>query len=204
MQGEFDRKPDDADELLPRHMIWRRTARALLALPPTQPSYTDYMSSMLASADARGHDGHHGPPMDHRDRRAAPFLRVDVLRCVHCAGRLVRFGRPTQPGVLGRRPVKTGEGVDFLRGVRPTDVAAMISAPAPCWRSRARPLPATEPRGPQGTGHTRRLRSSGRTRLNDRRSADIIFNRLEEWHFLAREADVCPLRPAVSSSFDDR
>ena len=44
----FYRKPDEIDERLPRHMIWHRVARALLGLPPAEPPYTDFISSLLA------------------------------------------------------------------------------------------------------------------------------------------------------------
>ena len=44
----FYRKPNGVDERLPRHVIWHRTARALLGLPPAEPPYPDYIASLLA------------------------------------------------------------------------------------------------------------------------------------------------------------
>ena len=44
----FYRKPRAVDERLRRHMAWHRTARVLLGLPPAEPPYTDYISSLPA------------------------------------------------------------------------------------------------------------------------------------------------------------
>jgi hypothetical protein len=44
----FYRKPDEIDERLPRHLTWHRVARQLLGLPPAEPPYPDYVSSLLA------------------------------------------------------------------------------------------------------------------------------------------------------------
>ena len=44
----FYRKLDEIDKRLPRHMIWHRVARVLLGLPPAEPPYTDFISSLLA------------------------------------------------------------------------------------------------------------------------------------------------------------
>ena len=115
----FYRKPDEIDERLPRHMIWHRVARALLGLPPAEPPYTDYISSLLAWDPAivrrmlERVTVYHRPPVDHRGRRTAPFLRVDALRRVRRrsdrrAGQFVRLGRPAVPGVLGRDPAGSG------------------------------------------------------------------------------------------------
>jgi len=41
-------KPNQIDKRLPRHMTWHRVARALLGLPPAEPPYSDYISSPLA------------------------------------------------------------------------------------------------------------------------------------------------------------
>ncbi|MCW2641650.1 MAG: hypothetical protein JWP76_3956 [Dactylosporangium sp.] len=44
----FYRQPGGVDERLPRHVIWHRVARQLLGLPPALPPYPDYVSSLLA------------------------------------------------------------------------------------------------------------------------------------------------------------
>jgi hypothetical protein len=44
----FFRNPNQIDNRLPRHMIWHRVARSLLGLPPADPPYPDYISSLLA------------------------------------------------------------------------------------------------------------------------------------------------------------
>jgi hypothetical protein len=41
-------KPNQIDKQLTRHMIWHRVARELLGLPPAEPPYADYISSPLA------------------------------------------------------------------------------------------------------------------------------------------------------------
>ena len=41
-------KPNQVDKRLPRHMTWHRVARALLGLPPAEPPYPDYISSLIA------------------------------------------------------------------------------------------------------------------------------------------------------------
>jgi hypothetical protein len=44
----FYRKPNGINERLPRHVIWQRAVRTLLGLPPAEPPYADYISSLLA------------------------------------------------------------------------------------------------------------------------------------------------------------
>ena len=41
-------KPNQIDKRLPRHMTWHRVARTFLGLPPAEPPYSDYISSPLA------------------------------------------------------------------------------------------------------------------------------------------------------------
>src|SRR5262249_5530543 len=135
----FYRKPDDIDEHLPRHMTWHRTARALLGLPPAQPPYTDYISSLLACDPA--------------------IVRLMLARVLAASGRpwasaiagQLHFSEWTLYGlfvdeVIGapansfcsddplclaywdETPLDRLRATRFLHGVRPTDVAAMISA----------------------------------------------------------------------------
>jgi len=44
----FFRNPDQIDSRLPRHLTWHRVARTLLGLPAAEPPYPDYISSPLA------------------------------------------------------------------------------------------------------------------------------------------------------------
>ena len=134
----FYRKPNEIDERRPRHMIWHRVARALLGLPPAEPPYTDYISSLLAWDPA--------------------IVRRMLARVTATTGRpwtsaiagQLHFSEWTLYGmfvdeVIGapnsfasddplclaywdEMPLDRDGAVDFLRGVRPTDVAAMISA----------------------------------------------------------------------------
>ena len=135
----FYRKPNAISEQLPRHMIWHRVARSLLGLPPAEPPYTDYISSLL--------------PWDPTIvRRMLERVAVTTGRpwTTAVAGQL-HFSEWTLYGVFvdeamgmpansfasddplclaywGTTPLDRDGAADFLRGVRPTDVAAMISA----------------------------------------------------------------------------
>jgi len=135
----FYRKPDEIDERLPRHMIWHRVARTLLGLPPADPLYTDYVSSLL--------------PWDPAIvRKLLERVTVTTGRpwATAIAGQL-HFSEWTLYGVFvdeaigapansfasddplchaywGTTPLDRDGAADFLRDVRPTDVAAMISA----------------------------------------------------------------------------
>lgn len=42
------REPGGVHDGMPRHVVWHHAARQLLGLPPAQPPFTDYVSSMLA------------------------------------------------------------------------------------------------------------------------------------------------------------
>jgi Family of unknown function (DUF6492) len=135
----FYRKPNEIDKKLPRHMIWHQVARALLGLPPAQPPYTDYVSSLLAWDPA--------------------IVRQLLNRVTAVAGRpwatviagQLHFSEWTLYGVFvddvigssarsfasddslclsywNATPLNRDHAMDFLRSAQPTDVAAMISA----------------------------------------------------------------------------
>ena len=135
----FYSKPDEIDERRPRHMIWHRVARALLGLPPAEPPYTDYISSLLA-----------WDPAIVRRMLARVTATTGRPWTTAIAGQL-HFSEWTLYGVFvddvigalansfasddplclaywDETPLNRDGAVDFLRGVRPTDVAAMISA----------------------------------------------------------------------------
>lgn len=135
----FYRKRDEIDEQLPRHMIWHRVARALLGLPPADPPYTDYVSSLLA-----------WDPAIVRRMLARVTATTGRPWTTAIAGQL-HFSEWTLYGVFvddvigapansfasddplclaywDETPLNRDGAVDFLRGVQPTDVAAMISA----------------------------------------------------------------------------
>ena len=135
----FYRKADEIDGRLPRHVLWHRVARALLGLPPAEPPYPDYVSSLLAWDPAIVRQALH--------RVAATTGRPWATAI---AGQL-HFSEWTLYGVfvdnaLGPRarsfasddarcltywdeaPLNQQSANDFVAGLRPTDVAAMISA----------------------------------------------------------------------------
>jgi hypothetical protein len=135
----FYRKPRSITEQMPRHMAWQQIARALLGLPPGDPPYTDYISAMLAC-----------DPGIVRKMLARVAATTGRPWTTAVAGQL-HFSEWTLYGVFvdeaigapansfasddplcwaywGTIPLNRDGAVDFLRGVRPTDIAAMISA----------------------------------------------------------------------------
>lgn len=137
--ARFYRKPDEIDERLPRHVLWHRTARALLGLPPAEPPYPDYVSSLLAWDPA--------------------IVRLMLGRVTAMTGRpwptsiagQLHFSEWTLYGVFvdnllgpaarsfasddalcvtywGETPLNHQTAMEFVSGLRPTDVAGMISA----------------------------------------------------------------------------
>jgi Family of unknown function (DUF6492) len=134
----FYRKPDEIDQRLPKHVIWHQVARALLGLKPAAPPYTDYISSLLA-----------WDPAIVRQMLAKIANTTGRPWTTAIAGQL-HFSEWTLYGVFvdeamgapansfvsddplclaywNDGPLNTQGAIDFLRGVQPTDVAAMIS-----------------------------------------------------------------------------
>jgi hypothetical protein len=135
----FYRKPRAIDEHLPRHVAWHRTARALLGLPPAQPQYPDYISSMLAcdpsmvrrmlARVAAVTDG----PWTTAIARQLHFSEwilygVFVDDVIGAPANSFASADPLCLAYWDTTPLNRDGAVDFLHGVRPTDVAAMISA----------------------------------------------------------------------------
>jgi hypothetical protein len=136
----FYRKPDEIDQRLPKHIIWHQTARAMLGLPkPAAPPYTDYISSLLA-----------WDPAIVRQLLAKVANTIGRPWTTAIAGQL-HFSEWTLYGIFvdeaigapvnsfvsddplclsywNDGPLNRQGAFDFLRGVQPTDVAAMISA----------------------------------------------------------------------------
>lgn len=135
----FYRKPDEINQERPRHMIWHRVARALLGLASADPPYTDYISSLMA-----------WDPATVRRMLAKVADTASRPWTTAIAGRL-HFSEWTLYGVFVDHvigapansfasddplclaywdvtPLNRDRAIDFLRGLRPTDVAAMISA----------------------------------------------------------------------------
>jgi hypothetical protein len=160
----FYRKPDQIDERLPRHMIWHRVARALLGLQPVEPPFANYIPSSLVAWD----------PTIVRQMLARVTATTGRPWPTAIAGQL-HFSEWTLYGVFldevsgapansfasedqlclcywEPSPLNLDRAADFARSIRPTDVAAMISA-----KSRT-PLAVREAafaalRGARNTGH---------------------------------------------------
>ena len=156
-------KPNQIDERLSRHMTWHRVARALLGLPPAEPPYPDYISSplawdptivrrMLSRVEATT-----GRPWTTAIARQLDFSEcvlygvfVDVV-----SGAPANSFASDDPLCLvywKDTPLNLDSAADFVRGVRPTDVAAVI-------QSKSRTPPAVREaafaalRAAHNTGH---------------------------------------------------
>ena len=135
----FFRNPDQIDKRLPRHMVWHRVARKLLALPTAEPPFPDYISSPLAwdpnvvrkmlarvaattaqpwtTAIARQLDFSecvlYGVFVDGvMDAPARSFTSTDSLCAVY----------------WDQSPLDEARAAEFVRSARPTDVAAVIQS----------------------------------------------------------------------------
>jgi Family of unknown function (DUF6492) len=131
--------PNQIDKQLPRHMIWHRVARELLGLPPAEPPYADYISSPLA-----------WDPMIVRRMlarvtatTASPWPRA-IAGQLHFS-ECVLYGVFVD-GVIGApansfasddplcllywepMPLNLDSAAQFIRGVRPADIAAVIQS----------------------------------------------------------------------------
>ena len=135
----FYRKPDQIDERLPRHMIWHRVARALLGLSPAEPPYTDYIKSLLACDPSIVRrmlarvTATTGRPWTTAIARQLHFSEwtlygVFVDDVIGAPANSFASDDPLCLGYWGDTPLNQDGAVDFLRGVRPTDVAVMITA----------------------------------------------------------------------------
>ena len=135
----FYRLPREIDERLPRHMIWHKAARALLGLPNAAPPFTDYISSLLA-----------WNPTIVRQMLAQVTAATGRPWASAIAGEL-HFSEWTLYGVFvdavlgapsnsftsddplclahwGTSPLDRESAIEFFCRLKPTDVAAMISA----------------------------------------------------------------------------
>jgi hypothetical protein len=136
----FYRKPNQIDERLPRHMVWHQIARVLLGLQPVEPPFADYIPSSLVAWD----------PKIVRRMLARVTATTGRPWPAAIAGQL-HFSEWTLYGVFVDEvsgapansfasedqlclcywevsPLNLDRATEFIRGVRPTDVAAMISA----------------------------------------------------------------------------
>jgi hypothetical protein len=135
----FYSKHDEIDERRPRHMIWHRVACELLGLPPPEPPYTDYIASLLAwdTAIVRRMlarvSATTGCPWTTAITGQLHFSEWTLYGTFvdHVVGAPANSFASDDPLCLAYwdvTPLNRQGAVDFLRGIRPTDVAAMISA----------------------------------------------------------------------------
>jgi hypothetical protein len=133
----FFQKPDGINEQLPRHMIWHRVARSLLGLPPVEPPYPDYISSLVAwdPMIVRRMLGHVAATTG-RPWHTSIAAQLHFSECIlyglfvdGVSGPPANSFATADPLCLlhwEHVPLSLNEVVDFVRRSRPTDVAAMI------------------------------------------------------------------------------
>jgi hypothetical protein len=120
-------------------MIWHRVARALLGLPPAEPPYTDYVSCLMAwdpaivrqmLARVTATTGRPWTTAIARQLHFSEFILygafVDAV--IGAPANSFASDDPLCLTHWDETPLNWDGAVDFLRGARPTDVAAMISA----------------------------------------------------------------------------
>jgi Family of unknown function (DUF6492) len=132
-------KLNQIDKQLRRHMIWHRVARELLGLPPAEPPFPDYISSpiawdpaivrrMLARVTA----------ITGRPWPTAIAAQLHFSECV-LYGVFVDgvIGAPANSFASDNSlclvywkstPLNLDSAAQFIRGVRPTDIAAVIQS----------------------------------------------------------------------------
>jgi Family of unknown function (DUF6492) len=135
----FFRKSNQIDERLPRHITWHRVARTLLGLPPAEPPYPDYISPLVAwdpkvvrrmlarvevtsgrpwitAIAGQFHFSEcilYGVFIDDVSGAPANAFASDEARCLLYWEHV---------------PLDLDGAAQFVRGVRPTDVAVMIAS----------------------------------------------------------------------------
>ena len=136
----FYRKPNEIDERLPRHMIWHRVARTLLGLPPVEPPFTQYIPSSLVVWDPRivkrmlarvaATTGRPWPTAIAGQLHFSEWTLYGVFVDEVSGAPANSFASEDQLCLCYWKPspLNLDSAADFIRGVRPTDVAAMISA----------------------------------------------------------------------------
>jgi hypothetical protein len=142
--------PKEIDESLPRHMVWHRVARVLLGLPPVEPPFTNYIPSSLVSWDptivrrmlarVTAVTGRPWPTAIAGQLHFSEWMLYGVFVDGVSGAPANSFTSEDQLCLCYWKPspLNLDSAADFIRGVRPTDVAAMISA-----KSRT-PLPVRQ------------------------------------------------------------
>jgi|tagenome__1003787_1003787.scaffolds.fasta_scaffold20990059_3 hypothetical protein len=133
------KKPGAISKQLPRHMVWQRIARALLGLPAADPPYTDYISAMVA-CDPRivrrmleRVTATTGRPWTTAITGQLHFSEwmlygIFVDEIMGAPANSLTSDDPLCLAYWDETPLNREGAIDFLKGVRRTDIAAMISA----------------------------------------------------------------------------
>jgi hypothetical protein len=135
----FFRGPNQIDKRLPRHMIWHRVARALLGLPPAEPPYADYISSLVAwdpmivrpmLARVTATTGRPWPTAIAGQLHFSEFVLhgVFVDGVIGAPANSFASDDPLCLLYWEHAPLNLDSAARFIRGVRPTDVAALIQS----------------------------------------------------------------------------
>jgi hypothetical protein len=133
------RVPDEIDARLPRHVIWHQVARTLLGLPQAGPPFPDYISSLLAwDPDIVRRMLSHVAATTRRPWASAigaqlhfsewTLYGVFVDEVLGRPANSFASSDPLCPAHWGTVPLARDSATEFLRRIRPTDIAAMISA----------------------------------------------------------------------------
>ena len=135
----FFRNPNRIDERLPRHMIWHRVARALLGLPPAEPPYPDYISSLLVwdpvivrrmLARVTATTGRPWATAIAAQLHFSEFVLYGVFvdNVLGAPANLFASDDPLCLSYWENAPLNPDSAAHFIRGARPTDVAALIQS----------------------------------------------------------------------------
>jgi hypothetical protein len=135
----FYRKPDQIDGRLPRHVLWHRAARELLGLPAAEPPYPDYVSSLLAwnpaivrqmLARVAATGGRLWTTMIASQLHFSEWTLYGVFvdQLLGAPAKSFESEDPLCLAYWADTPLTQHGAVDFVAGLRSTDIAAMISA----------------------------------------------------------------------------
>jgi len=131
--------PNQIDTRLPRHMIWHRVARALLGLPPAQPPYPDYISSLLVwdpsivkrmLARVEANTGRPWATAIAGQLHFSEFVLYGVFvdTIVGAPANTFVSDDPLCLSYWETAPLDFDSAAHFIRAVRPADVAALIQS----------------------------------------------------------------------------
>jgi hypothetical protein len=132
-------KPNQIDKQLTRHMIWHRVARELLGLPPAEPPYADYISSPLAwdpmivrrmLARVTANTGRPWPTAIGKQLHFSECVLYGVFVDSVIGAPANSFASDDSLCLVywEPTPLNLDSAAQFIRGVRPTDIAAVIQS----------------------------------------------------------------------------